>query len=847
MFRTAWRTVCAHKSRMAMTVLAIMVGVAFVTGTLVFTATVSDSLTGAYRQSFAHTDVVIRPDDTAAASGEGPAALSAADLGRVESLPESGEVIAVASGYTALGCPDGRSADRGGPTRGGNYAAAGTSGTDPRYTFTRGRPPANDGQIAVDADSAARCDYRVGDTARISVDGPGLTARISGIFTTRAEPAVAAGGSLVLFDTATAQRHFTGPGRYSEFQVKAAPGADAEQLAQATQKAVAGAVTLEASILAHDQKLAAEASVNGLRSTLLSFAAMTLFVSCFLISNTFGMLVAQRTREIGLLRAVGASRRQVTRRVLAEAFLIALVASLAGTAVGIGVAQVLGSFAGDLGKSGPLPSGGTLSLPPYALLVPLLSGVLTTLVAAWLPARRAARIAPLAALRVAHAPARPGTGQRRIIAGALLTAAGMGSVLAATTIDRAQDGAPVMALGAVLTAGGLITLMPTLVKPALALARPLLTRAGASTQLAQRNSARNPRRTAAAAASLVIGVSLVSALTLIATGMLAAATTQGAHVLKADYVVSMRDLSPLSPAVEKRLAANPTVTSAAAVRETQLTINDTTQYASALPAAAVRDMLRLRVTSGSDDTFGAHRVLVPAGDARAYGWSPGTRLPATLPGGEHIQLTVTGVYEPNTLLDGILIDTATLPPAATDTADKILLSTHEEPSPAMRRALAQALGDSPALTIDSSEDLAQAAARDTNRMLNLLYALLALSVTVAFLGIVNTLALSVAERQREIGMLRAIGLTRTGVRAMVRAEALMIAVFGGVIGTALGVFLGLAGGALIADDLPGYRHTVPAARLATLLVLTTAAGMLASLWPARRAARTPVLTAIGAE
>ncbi|MFI8931548.1 ABC transporter permease [Streptomyces sp. NPDC053474] len=847
MFRTAWRNARAHTSRVALTALAVTVGVAFLTGILLFTATVSDTLTGAYRQTFAHTDVVIRPDDssTATATDRRPASLPAADVQRVEGLRETSRVLAVASGYTALGCPDGRSAGRGGPTQGSNYNAP-AGKTDPRYRFTRGRPPAKSGEIAIDAASAARCGYRPGGTARISVDGPGLTARISGVFTTQAEPAVTGGGSLVLFDTATAQQHFTGRGHFSELQVTAAPGVTAERLQQAVEKTLPGTRALTASLLAHDQTLAGESAVAGLRATLLSFAAVALFISCFLITNTFSMLVAQRTREIGLLRAVGATRRQVTRLVLAEAFLVALVASLAGVAAGIGVAQGLRPLADGLGKSGPLPLGGALSLPAYALLLPLLAGVATTLVAAWLPARRAARIAPLAALRAAHAPAHKRAGRRRVAVGLLLASGGAAVLLAGTRTTHLQDGAPVLALGAVLTAGGLLALLPTLVRPALALARPLLARSGISARLATRNSARSPRRTAAAAASLVIGVSLVTTLTMIAAGGLAASNAQSAHVLKADYVVSMQDLGPLSHTVERRLAASPDVTAAAAMRAAELTIDQTPQSALALPATAVRGMLRLHLTNGSADRFGGRNVLVTTDDARAYGWRPGSRLRTTLPGRQPLQLTVTGIYEPNTLLTGILIDAATLPPT-TGTVEKVFLTTRDHPGPALRRTLTHALGDSPALHIDSSDDLARAAADSTNRMLNLLYALLALSLAVAFLGIINTLALSVAERQRELGMLRVIGLTRAGVRGMIRAESLVIAVFGGVLGAALGILLGWTAGELIAQHLPGYHHNVPALRLAALLALAACAGLLASLWPARRAARTPVLMAIGTE
>ncbi|GGV12077.1 FtsX-like permease family protein [Streptomyces spectabilis] len=850
MFRTAWRNVGAHPSRVALTALAVSVGVAFLTGILLFTATVSDALTGAYRQTFTHTDVVIRPDDrcTTPASGHRPASLSAADVRRVEGLSQTGHVIAVVSGYTALGCPDGRSAGRGGPARAGNYAgSADKNRADPRYRFTRGRPPAKRGEIAIDEDSAAQCGYRPGDTARISVNGPGLTARISGVFTTRAEPALTAGGSLVLFDSATAQQHFTGRGRFSELHVQAAPGISAEQLEAASEERLPGTLPMTAASLARERALAGESAVAGLRATLLSFAAIALFISCFLITNTFSMLVTQRTREIGLLRAVGASRCQVTRLVLTEAFLVALAASLVGVALGIGVAEALRSFAGDVGKSGPLPSGGALSLPAYALLLPLFTGVATTLVAAWLPARAAARIAPLAALRATPAPAPAGTGRGRVLLGLLLATGGVACLLAGARTNRIQDGAPVLALGAILIAGGLLALMPTLVAPALALARPLLARAGISARLAARNSARAPRRTAAAAASLVIGVSLVTALTMIAAGGLAAANAQSAHVLTADYVVSMQDLSPLSDTVARRLAASPHVTTATAMRETQLTIDQAPQSALALPASALRDLLRPHVTSGSADHYGGRNILVTTDDARAYGWIPGSRLRAKPPGSRPVQLTVAGVYEPNTLLAGILIDTATLPKPTTSSVEKVFLTTRGHPGPALRTALTRALGDSPALRIDSSDDLARAAAQDTHRMLNLLYTLLALSIAVAFLGIINTLALSVAERQRELGMLRAIGLTRAGVRGMVRAEALLITVFAGVLGAGLGIFLGWAGGELIARHLPGYHHSVPAARLAALLVLAVCAGLPASLWPARRAAHTPVLTAIGTQ
>ncbi|MER7846221.1 FtsX-like permease family protein [Kitasatospora sp. NPDC096077] len=848
MVRTAWRTVRAHKSRMALTTLAVAVGVAFVTGILLVTATVSDALTGASRQTYAHTDVIVRPDVRgagSAGSAGAAAGLGEAELRRVEGLPETGRVIAAVSGYTALGCPDGRSADRGGPAVGSGYDGSGYDGPDPRYAFTSGRPPTGSGEVAVDGASAERCGYQVGDTARISVDGPGLTVRISGVFTTRAEPAVTGGGSVVLFDTATAQQHFTGPGRFTEFQLKAAPGVSPERLRRAAEQAAPGGTVLTADQLAHDLALHAENQVASLRTTLLSFAAVALFVSCFLIANTFGLLVTQRTREVGLLRTVGASRRQVGRLVLAEAFLVGLAGSLPGVAAGVGVGELLRPVAGNLGKGGPLPTGQALGLPAYALLVPLVVGVLTTMAAAWLPARRAARIAPLAALRDAQAPAPEGVGRRRVLTGVVLAGAGAAVLLAGAGSERIQEGAPTLALGAVATACGLLALMPTLVGPVLAVARPLLAHAGIGARLAERNSARNPRRVSAPAASLVVGVSLVTALTVVAAGGLAAADAAGAHVLTADYVVSMRNLDAQSATVERALAASPEVTAVAALRDVELTVDGAPEFGLALPPGTVRDMLRLRIRAGAAEV-GAGRVLVPTG----AGLTVGSTVHARLAGGRAAELTVAGVYEPNALVSGFLVDAAVLPgdaSAGAGTVRSVLVGTRDRPSAELRRTLAHALGDSPALRIDSSDDLARAAADDTDRMLDLLYALLGLSIGVALLGILNTLALSVTERRREIGMLRAIGLTRAGVRAMVRAEALVIAVIGGALGLALGLLVGWASGQPIARHTPGFRHSVPVLRLTVLLAAAAGAGLLASLWPARRAARTPVLAAIGTE
>ncbi|CCB72774.1 putative ABC transporter permease protein [Streptantibioticus cattleyicolor NRRL 8057 = DSM 46488] len=830
-----------------MTVLAVALGTAFVCATLVLTATVSADVTRAYRAGPGGPDVVVRSDDTAGPPSRGEPALPRGTLERLRRLPEAAAVTGVATGYTAIGCPDGRPAGDGAASVGTGWTRLGPAPAAPRYTFTAGGSPSRPGEIAVDAATAARCGYRVGDTARISLTGPGLRARITGVLTTT-DPATAAGGTLVVFDPATAQRRFAAPGRWTEIDVEAAHGVSARRLLDAATAVLPPhAVAVTGASLAADRALSARSSVDALCTTLLSFAAVALFVCCFLIANTFTMLVAQRTRETGLLRAVGASRRQVTARVLTEALVVGAAASLAGVAAGIALAAALRPYAGALDKGAALPSGGPLSVPWYTLAVPLLAGVATTLAASWLPARRAARIAPLAALRATHAPAPGRTTLVRGVVGALLTTSGVAAVLGGAAMRRVQDGAPVLTLGAVAATTGAVALLPLLLRPVHAVAAPALRATGTAGALAARTSARDVRRVCAAAAPLVIGVTLVAALTMVAAGSQAAADEQGAHVLTADYQVTMDDLGPLSDGVERTLAATPGVTATASVREASATVDGTDEYVTALPARAVPALLRPRFTAGGPRGFGGTGVLVSDDQATANGWTVGTRLPARLPDGTRVRLTVVGVYRSDDLLTGVLLDSAELAGHGTAVTKRVLVTTDRPAGPAVRAALSRALGDSPALRVDSSDDLSRASADATRRMLGLPYGLLGVSVAVAFLGIANTLALSVTERRREIGMLRAIGMDRAGVRAMVRWEAVFITFFGGAVGMALGVFVGWAAGRLLGGGLVGYSYALPVPRLLTVVAAAALAGVAASLWPAHRAARTEVLAAVGAE
>lgn len=467
MFRTALRNVLSHKARLLMTVLAVMLGVAFVSGTLVFTNTISDALQKSSAKGFDHVDVAIEPDyrpDEGDAIAEQPK-LTPELLKKVERAPGAESATGVVSGFTALADKDGELIGGGFQSQGGNYWET----DDPRYPIQDGRAPKGENEIAIDSQTAKRAGYKVGDTVRLSVNGPVLTPTVTGIFTTD-DGNVAAGGSLTLFDTATAQRLFHMDGEYDAINVTAAAGTSQDQLQSAVEKILPEdtAYTTTGQLLADDQATRIAAEMSGLKNGLLVFAGIALFVGTFIIANTFTMLVAQRTKELALLRAVGASRRQVTRSVLIEAFVVGAVAAVTGLAAGVGIGAGMRALVGALGETVP---DGPLVVSPGTVATALLVGVLITMVAAWLPGRRAAKIPPVAAMSSVHAKATTKSLVVRNTIGALFSGAGIATVLYATTMDGSDGQAP-MGIGAVLLIIGVFVLTPLLSRPLIAAAAP---------------------------------------------------------------------------------------------------------------------------------------------------------------------------------------------------------------------------------------------------------------------------------------------------------------------------------------------------------------------------------------
>ncbi|MCC3769803.1 ABC transporter permease [Streptomyces sp. UNOC14_S4] len=839
MFRTALRNVLAHKARLLMTVLAVMLGVAFVSGTLVFTNTISDAFQKSSEKGFTGVDVAVTPHKEDRDKGNPGAApkLTQATLDKIAQVPGAASVTGSVGGFAAIADKHGKLVGEGFGSTGANYYP-GAGGKDPRYAMKTGRAPQNANEIALDTKTADRAGYKVGDTVRLSVDGPVLTPKVTGVFTTD-DGNVAAGGSLVLFDTATAQKYYAKAGEFSEIDVKAAAGTSQTALKAAVDKVLPRDTESQTGQkLADDQAKEIASGMETMKTTLLTFAGIALFVGIFIIANTFTMLVAQRTKELALMRAVGASRGQVTRSVLIEALVVGAVAAVTGLVAGIGIGAGLRSLLGSTGATIP---DGPLVISPGTVVASLVVGIVVTMLAAWLPGRRAAKIPPVAAMSSVHAAASPRSLVVRNSIGAAFSAIGAALVLAGS-----EQG--ILALGAGLLLIGVFVLTPLLSRPLIAAAGPLLRPFGISGKLAQLNAVRNPRRTAATASALMIGLTLITGMTVIAGSTQQAIDKMATKAIKADYIVSMASGTPLSPDVSKKLAESPALSAVSPLRTTAARIGDDHQSLTGVNGKSIADLAKYDFQSGSFAGLSGDKAVVDDKLAKDHGWKVGSSFTATVEDGQKIPFTVSGIFKSSELVRGVMVDNATLAPHQSDVVDmQILVKAKDGVGTAAKDSIRKTLGDNPAISIKDKQDISNDIAKGINLMLNILYGLLAMAVVVAVLGVINTLAMSVFERSQEIGMLRAIGIDRGGIKWMVRLESLLISLFGGVLGIGLGVFFGWAGGRLIGKSLADFELILPWGRMALFLLLAALVGVLAALWPARRAAKLNMLTAIKAE
>ncbi|GAA4839535.1 ABC transporter permease [Kitasatospora terrestris] len=822
MLRTvALRNVLAHRSRLLMTVLAVCLGVAFVSGTLVFAESAAAAHRAAATRDFAGIAVTV--------NATGPdSVLDDALAHRLATVPGVASVRPAVDGTAVLAKADGS------PLRvraGANLAAA--------YPPDAGRPaegraPAGADEIAVDRGTADAGGFRLGDTVSLATDGPVLHKHLVGIVTTR-DSRVTAGGTLVLFDRATAQRLFSAPGRYTSIDLSATPGTSETELAQRIGSLLPPdrAEVTTAAARAAQQAVYVDTLTRGYRKMPLVFAGVALFIGSFLVVNTFSMLVTRRARETALLRAIGATRGQVVRSVLAEASLTGLLASAAGYLLGLGIAAVLPDLLATGGA--PLPHS-PLVLGPRPVAAALAVGVGVTVLAAWLPARRAARVAPVEALRTDHQP--PATGHRlRALAGAVLLVL---SACLLVPLGHAEDASEANLRTALLGCGLLVTaliaLAPLLAVPVIRLIGRLTDRLGIAGRLAAQNALRDPRRTAATAATLLISTALVSGLAVVGHSTGRALDRQAAAGLGADHVVSTGSRTTgIDSDTVRRVAGTPGVRTAAAVADSTLVIGGHVRTVSGVEPNGLSDVMTLDVTSGSTADLGPGRIAVSTTVARESGLTTGSRVTAAL--GQNRQptaYTVVAVYRDNPTAQDALAARADVQRDAylPGSVQRILLRTDGTTD----RQLRTAVGDNPLLKVQGRGELVREAAGTLGDLLTLMYGLLVLGAVISALGLANTLAVSVAERTRELGVLRALGTDRATVRRTVRLEAVTVAVFGTLLGLAAGLVSARSVGALANGAVPGYTLAFPWGTLLLVALAAPAIGALAATLPAHRAA-----------
>ncbi|MBV9026263.1 MAG: ABC transporter permease [Streptomycetaceae bacterium] len=856
MSRTALRNVLAHKARLLMTAVSVMLGVAFVSGTLVFSDTLGTAFKNQSAKSYAHVAVAIssnasgsnvgggiRPKARGLAAGKG---FTQQTLDKISKLPGVASAVGRVSGFAGAADSKGKLIGNGWSNTGANFAP-GPDGKDPRYTFVAGSGPAQTGDVALDKDTAAKGGFHVGDPVEVATNGPVKTYTVTGIFTTD-DGAVTAGGSLVLFDTASAQQMYLSPGHFQEITAAGAKGASQQQILEEVKQLLpkdGTADTQTGKQLADAQAKQIEDSFSVMSTMLMVFAAIALFVGIFLIANTFTMLVAQRTKELALLRALGASRRQITCSVLTEAFIVGATASAAGLALGVAIASGLHTAMSGFGAKVPA---GPLIIASTTVVAACAVGVLITMLAAWLPARRAARIPPVAAMTSAELPASAKSLLLRNTIGVILTGGSAGLVVAGAANGDSSGRWPV-GIGAFLLLIGLIVLTPLLSRPVLAVVRPPLARAfGVCGNLAARNAHRNPRRTAATASALAIGLTLITGLSVLGVSIGRSLDKATVGNLSADYMVRMAGGMPLDPSVANEISKVGGVTAATALELAYIDIGGKISAVTAADPRGLAETVQVSMVTESrspQKALAEGKVLVENKTAKSRGWKTGDVVRVSYPDGTKAEVTIGGTFADNLVLSPVVMSDSLLAPhMGKPEVPQVLVKTAGGASAKMAQAIADGLGNNPALSVMDRQKIRNTFGGLINNMLTLMYGLLGMSLIIAALGVVNTLAMSVFERRREIGMLRAIGLERGRVKRMIRLEAVVISLFGAVSGVALGLFIAWATGRTISADLQGYVMVLPWDRIAIFLGLSALVGILAAVWPTRRAARLDVLDAI---
>ena len=838
--KLAVRNLLAHQVRFLLTAMAVTLGVAFVSGTLIFRDTASQSFGPLFEKRAQAETVTVRGKETLTGENAPPPTVPADLLATLQQKATDAEVYGQVEGYSALVRDDGSIVGQG---VNANLGGAFIPRPGVVLTVLSGREPAAADEIVVETKTATEGLIKVGDSFTVVAQRDTRKMKVVGIFALK-EDDIGRVVTYIGYQPTVAQEMITGKDRYSAVFLKPRAGVTQQQVVAQVRPLLPA--QYEATT-ADEQAERFEAQLKELFSLLsrflLAFAAVSVVVGSFIIFNTFTMLIAQRTRELALLRALGAGRGQVTRAVLAEGLGVGLLGATIGLVAGVGVSYLLRllftQFAGT-----QLPIRAPV-IAPSTVIWSYLVGVLVTVAAAYVPARRASRIPPMAALRDDVSEA--GRVRRvRLVLGLVVALLG-GAALAGGMGDRGADGA------ALVVAGGLILLLatamlsPYLGRPVIRLLGwPIARLAGAVGRMSRENARRDPRRSAATAAALMVGLALVSVATVLATSLSASAEDDIDKQFGADYSMDPRGLTGFSREVVDKVAAVPGVRSVTPLQIGSLEVAGEEMAAVVADAQALSVPANLTFLKGSA-ALGPGDILVQRTLAERRAWQVGSTVAGRYPDGSAATFRIAGIFADNRVVGrSVVIDPAGYAEHAPATLiQKAFVDFDDTQAVAALAGVRNVMRAYPNVQLQDREDAKEDARQSVEQILTVVVVLLILSIAIATLGIVNTLGLSVIERTREIGLLRAVGMARSQVAAMIRYESIMIALFGAVLGVGLGAAVGWALQRAMADDVTVLR--IPVDRLGLYLLAAIAIAVLAAVWPARRASRMNVLQAIHTE
>ncbi|MEO8363540.1 MAG: FtsX-like permease family protein [Ilumatobacteraceae bacterium] len=832
----------ARKGRLFLTSLAIILGTAFLSGTFIFSDTLNRTFDQLFAGVYKDVDAYVRSSNFVEVQfgGEQRARIPIAELATVRDVPGVVDAVGAISAYARIINKDGSplGSDNGPP----NFGAIVSESFSGLWSVDSGRLPHGPTEMMMDKWSAKKGKFAVGDTVRVNAQSGSREFALVGI-ATFGNVSSPGGATFALFDQPTASEFLLAPGYVDAFLVKSDGSLTDAELAAKIESTLPASGKLEtltgAEITKEEQDLIGEA-LGFLSTFLTAFSLIALGIGCFVIYNVFSITAAQRLRENALLRAIGASRRQITRALLVESLVIGLLGSILGFFAGIGLSRGLSALLGAVGFE--IPASG-LSIEFRTVMITIIVGVAVTVLSAILPARRAGKVPPLAALRDT-AIETTGSNRTRFTVGLVVLALGAAALIAA----GAGANIAFLGFGVLFVFAGVLVVGPGVARPiALWIGRPIEKLRGVTGAMARQNAARNPKRTARTAAPVLIGVALVTAFTAFASSVKAEIRDTIGSQFRGDYVVSAPNngFGGLNPTLVDELGSMPQVGQATALGYATIKINGKGEFVQVIDPQTSAGLFEIEMVQNTQQSLTPNGILVSESRANSRGWTIGSKIELTMVDGTTKELEMQGTFKPSGFFSPYFLDRQVFIGSNNSYFDSVIylklkdgVSVTEAHDPLAAATTDKGLGE-----LQSRDEFIDAQSGQVNQILGLIYGLLALSVIIAIVGIVITLLLSVFERKREIGLLRAIGMTRKQVRSTVRWESVITSMIGAVVGVVLGILMGVILMAVLADNgVSAFRLSIGSTLV--ILVLSFIIGVLAAVYPARRATKIEIIQAI---